>query len=254
MRARALNQFKKRSTNTQANKHRQAKPPGRLKWVGGTPEGITIEFPLRCPQRFLRFRRLVGTQLATFSLRLTNDFCVLGAWWAFKKSYSRCVSQAICVFQALGGHSKIAFPLRFPSDFCMSAAWRGLKHRILAAFPKRFVHFRGLAGTQTSPSRCVSQARFAFQGPGGNSKIAFPLRFPSDLCISGAWRGLSHSRCVSQVVFAFQGPGGDANKSHSRSVSQAICAFQVLGGDSKITSSPRSQASFAFQLLGGESK
>ena len=33
----------KKTTNTQANKHRQAKPPGRLKWVGGTPEGITIQ-------------------------------------------------------------------------------------------------------------------------------------------------------------------------------------------------------------------
>ena len=33
---------KKRTTNTQACKQTQAKPPGRLKWVGGTPEGITI--------------------------------------------------------------------------------------------------------------------------------------------------------------------------------------------------------------------
>ena len=43
MRTRALNQLKTKKTNTQANKHRQAKPPGRLKWVGGTPEGITIQ-------------------------------------------------------------------------------------------------------------------------------------------------------------------------------------------------------------------
>ena len=33
---------KKRTTNTQACKQTQAEPPSRLKWVGGTPEGITI--------------------------------------------------------------------------------------------------------------------------------------------------------------------------------------------------------------------
>jgi len=37
------NQPKKRTTNTQACKQAQAEPPGRLKWVGGTPEGITID-------------------------------------------------------------------------------------------------------------------------------------------------------------------------------------------------------------------
>ena len=34
--------IEKRTTNTQACKQTQAGPPGRLKWVGGALEGITI--------------------------------------------------------------------------------------------------------------------------------------------------------------------------------------------------------------------
>jgi hypothetical protein len=99
-------------------------------------------------------------------------------------------------FKAPCWHLKLAFPLRFPSAFFISSPLLALETHIPAAFPKRILHFKSLAGTRNSHPRCVSQVHSAFQAFGWHSNFAFPLRFPNEFCISSLWLALRFGTTV----------------------------------------------------------
>ena len=113
---------------------------------------------------------------------------------------ARCVSQVHSAFKAPCWHLKLAFPLRFPSAFFISSPLLALETHIPAAFPKRILHFKSLAGTRNSHPRCVSQVHSAFQAFGWHSIFAFTLRFPNEFCISRLWLALRFGTTVWKML------------------------------------------------------
>jgi hypothetical protein len=60
--------------------------------------------------------------------------------------------------------------------------------RIFATVPKCFLHIWRMVSTYTLHFRCCSQAFVAYLAHGRYIKLAFSLRLPTGIFISGAWR------------------------------------------------------------------
>ena len=119
---------------------------------------------------------------------------------------------------------------------------------IPAAFPKSILHFKSLAVTRNSHSRCVSQVHSAFQAHCWHSKFVFPLRFPSAFCISSPLLALESliPAAFPKCILHCKSIAG-TRKSHSRCVSQVHSAFQVPCWHSKFSFPLRFPSEFCIQ-------
>ena len=105
--------------------------------------------------------------------------------WQPKFAFSLRVPREMCLSYASLA-LKFPFSLRVPSETCFSDTSSALKICILAAGPKGNVLFLSYAGTQNSYFRCGSQGHCVFPMLHWNSKFAFSLRVPREICFSDA--------------------------------------------------------------------